>query len=122
MKGEGRRRGWKMTGRGIKRRETWRETREEGGFFWKSDPRPRWLVRDLKLDLLLDRNRASLVFDWSAIRFVSLPFFLSFFSVSFFIESLKFRLLTILIRVAFSTPSLQQKNFVVLRGDNLRNC
>lgn len=111
-----------MTGRGIKRRETWRETREEGGFFWKSDPRPRWLVRDLKLDLLLDRNRASLVFDWSAIRFVSLPFFLSFFSVSFFIESLKFRLLTILIRVAFSTPSLQQKNFVVLRGDNLRNC
>lgn len=76
-----------MTGRGIKRRETWRETREEGGFFWKSDPRPRWLVRDLKLDLLLDRNRASLD---KRFRLVSdslcFASFLSFFLFRFFLH------------------------------------
>lgn len=65
-----------MTGRGIKGREGGRglKLREEGGFFWKSDPKPRWL--DLKLDrLLLDRNRQTFSTGQRFALFRFLPFF-----------------------------------------------
>lgn len=110
-------RGWKMTGRGIKREKRvdsfGKAIRSHDGWYGSS---PAFSSIEIAVP-------STNVFDWSAIRFVSLPSFLHclFLFLSFFSHRIKFRLLIILCRVLHSVASAEE--FCIKdRVDNLRNC